>query len=295
MSYGYSEDDDTAEFEVPRRKRPVGAILLSVGVAVVLLGCGAIITLMKGSDRDRQATAAESPDSWSTPIASVSPPSEAPLAVVTTSPAAESSAPPTKKPSPGKTTKKPSPKVTETVQPPAPPHTTQPGCMPSRGPNQLPAATVRGYLDTAATTHFWGTRTDPDYEQILVPQRLLYAIAEQESGWQSDIKACDGGLGIMQVMPDTQTFVNNRFATTWDRTKPNQNVMLGANYLAWLIAYFGPKLGTYDMSDPKLLRAVISAYNWGTAGVDYAGGVYPNPTYVQNVVALMDHSRAGNY
>ncbi|WP_426506009.1 transglycosylase SLT domain-containing protein [Dactylosporangium sp. McL0621] len=289
-------DDDTAEFEAyeePRkRNRNLGAILLSVAVAVVLIGCGVIgATLVKGVGGAKPA-AQERQHDGSVPIApaSVPPPtSEVPVAVVetTTAPPTSKAATPTKKP-----TRKPSPKVTETATPPAPPHNT---CAPVRGTNQLPKAQVKGYLDTASTKHFWGTATDPDYEPILVPLRLLYAVAEQESGWQTDITACDGGLGVMQVMPGTQTFVNTRFGTSWDRTKPDQNVMLGANYLAWLIAYYGPKLGTYDMTDTKLLNAVISAYNWGTGGVDYAGGVYPNPQYVQNVRALMVASRAGNY
>ncbi|WP_433207898.1 transglycosylase SLT domain-containing protein [Dactylosporangium sp. CS-047395] len=289
------EDDDTSEYEAydpPKRRKTGGIVLLSVAVAVVLIGCGVLgATLVKGGKPDVKPAAAERGDG-STPIAPTSAPpptTEAPVEVAETT-----SAPPTSKaPTPTKkVTKKPSPKVTETVTPPAPPHNT---CAPVRGTNQLPKATVKGYLDKAATTHFWGTKTDPDYEQILVPQRLLYAVAEQESGWQTDIKACDGGLGVMQVMPDTQSFVNTRFGTSWDRTKPDQNVMLGANYLAWLIAYYGPKLGTYDMTDAKLLNAVISAYNWGTGGVDFAGGVYPNPQYVQNVRALMLASRAGNY
>ncbi|MFI5912784.1 transglycosylase SLT domain-containing protein [Dactylosporangium sp. NPDC051541] len=294
-------DDSTAEFgaypaydeEPPRRRRKTGVILLSVAVAVVLLGCGILAALAKGSFDGGRPAAQERVGDGSKPIGGYSAPpatTEAPVAIVETS-----SAPPSKAPSktPSKAaTKKPSPKVTETVTPPAPPHNT---CTPVRGANQLPKATVKGYLDTAAAKHFWGTKTDPDYEQILVPTRLLYAVAEQESGWQSDIKACDGGLGVMQVMPDTMKFINQRFGASWDYTVPQQNVMCGANYLAWLIAFYGPKLGTYDMTDPKLLGAVISAYNWGTGGVDYANVVYPNPQYVQNVKALMVASRAGNY
>ncbi|MFG2044327.1 transglycosylase SLT domain-containing protein [Dactylosporangium sp. NPDC048998] len=293
MSYDFYEEDDTAEFERPRSKRRLGVILLSVAVAVVLAGCGVMATLVKGVDHDRAPAAANaSKDAWSTPIASASAPptTEEPAALTQTS-----SAPPSRAPSP---TKKP--KSTEAV--PAPKHSTPPGCTPSKGPNQLPKATVKGYLDKAATTHFWGTKTKVEYADILVPQRLLYAIAEQESGWQSDIKACDGGLGLMQIMPSTQTSVNNRFGTGWDRTKPSDNVMLGANYLAWLIAYYGDKIAaqhgtdaSYDASNPELLKPVISAYNWGTVGVEPGMGAFPNGTYVQNVLYLMDHSRAGNY
>lgn len=289
MSYDFYEDDETAEFERPKAKRRAGAILLGVALAVVLVGCGTVATLLKGRDHDTPVASATK-DTWSTPTpaGSVAPTTEAPVAVVT------SAAPTSPAPSPSKTKKKPSPKATETVQAPAHPHTTQPGCPPSRGPSQLAKSKVREYLDTASTTAFWGTATDPDYADIRVPVRLLYAVADQESGWQSSITACDGGVGIMQIMPTTQTFVNGRFATHWDRAKPSDNVMLGGNYLAWLIAYYGPKLGTYDMTQAKLLNAVISAYNWGTNGVDYAGGVYPNQQYVNNVRALMT-SCCGNY
>lgn len=289
MSYeSYDGDDDTAELPRRRRARRVGTILLGTGVVVVLIGCGAAVTLLKGSGHEPPAASRSEADGWSTPIASYSAPaSDAAAADVETSPA-----PPSRTPSP---TRKPAPKATETVKPPAPRHTEKPGCAPSRGPDQLPKATVRGYLDKAATTHFWGTKTNPDFAPILVPQRLLYAIAEQESGWQSDIKACDGGLGLMQIMPSTQQFVNYRFGVSWDRTKPYDNVMLGANYLAWLIAYYAPLVGTYDMTDAKLLNAVISAYNWGTDGVDWANQHYPNPDYVSSVRALMLGSHAGNY
>lgn len=296
MSYEPYGDDETAEFGAAQyRRSPVrrrlGVIVLSVAVGVVLIGCGTAVALMKGTDHDeRPAAGASKAKDWAETLpAATSAPSQEVAAVTTTSAA------PSKAPSPTKTTKKPSPKVTETVQPPAPPHTTQPGCAPSRGPNMLAKSVVRGYLETAATTQFWGTATDPDYAQIRVPKMLLFAVAEQESGWQSDIKACDGGIGLMQVMPTTQAFIKQRFAKSWDIGKPEQNVMCGANYLAWLIAYYGPKIGTYDMTDTKLLGAVISAYNWGTVGVDYANAVYPNPNYVSSVRALMQGSHAGNY
>src|SRR4051812_24113029 len=147
-------DDDTAEFEAyeePRkRNRNLGVILLSVAVAVVLIGCGVIgMTLVKGVGGGTEPAAQRQHDG-SVPIASASvppPTSQAPRAVV---PAA--SAPPTSKaPTPTKKpTRKPSPKVTETATRPAPPHST---CAPVRGTNQLPKAQVKGYLDTAATTH----------------------------------------------------------------------------------------------------------------------------------------------
>ncbi|GAA2370883.1 transglycosylase SLT domain-containing protein [Dactylosporangium salmoneum] len=299
MSYDFYEEDDTAELAPLKAKRHWGMILLGVAMAVVLVGCGVMATMLKGKGQDKNPVAAAPKESkdWATPVQSAAPgvpTTEAPAALASSGPA---KVPTTTKPPPSK-----KPTIVLTTQAPAPKHSTPAGCTPSRGPNQLAKADVRDLLDTAAGTAFWGTATKAEYADIRVPARLLYAIAEQESGWQSDIKACDGGLGLMQIMPTTQTFVNNRFGKSWDRTKPSGNVMCGANYLAWLIAYYGDKIAVknnadanYDIAtNAELLKPVISAYNWGTVGVE-PGGPYPNGTYVQNVVALMDHSRAGNY
>ena len=65
-----------------------------------------------------------------------------------------------------------------------------------------------------------------------------------ESGWQSNIHNCDGGPGIMQVMPDTVAIINNRFEQTYDSARIPAERAVGANYLAWLAkcvgdTYFG--------------------------------------------------------
>jgi hypothetical protein len=283
MTDDFYDDDDTAEVERPRRKRRVGAVLLAFGVVVVLIGCGVIVNLARGVDHDTPSAAAQTRSAGpsSAPASSAPPP-----------------APPSSAPPP------PPPVVQETVEPPPIQHTTEPGCPPSRGPTQLGKATVKKYLDTAAGTAFWGTATKPAYADIRVPKRLLYAIAEQESGWQSSIKACDGGVGIMQIMPTTQTFVNGRFAKSYDCTKPTDNVMLGGNYLAWLIAYYGDQIAVQHgkttanynpTNNSELLKPVISAYNWGTVGVTANMGVFPNQQYVDDVMALMNGSHAGLY
>jgi hypothetical protein len=75
--------------------------------------------------------------------------------------------------------------------------------------------------------------------------------------------------------------------------------VLGANYLAWLIKYFGDVYfnGDYTLTTagdcasnaaPCLINAVLAAYNYGFGRVDTAEGlVIPNPRYVENVRALM--------
>jgi soluble lytic murein transglycosylase-like protein len=107
----------------------------------------------------------------------------------------------------------------------------------------------------------------------------------------------------MQIMPDTATWMNDRFGTTYKIDTPADNVMLGGQYLAWLISYWGTELeafnadGTFNLNDPNLLNGVISSYNWGTGGVDPAKGKagIPNGRYVDNVKALMVSCCANYY
>ncbi len=128
----------------------------------------------------------------------------------------------------------------------------------------------------------------------MIPAKLLYAVAWQESGWQSTIKACDGGLGTMQVMPGTADFLNTFvFGEDLDPKTLSGNTQLGGQYLAYLTKFFGDQLvpQTYDLlaADTTLLNAVISAYNVGPGNVTLAQGWdgIPNKQYVNNVRALM--------
>lgn len=145
------------------------------------------------------------------------------------------SASPTPKKSP--TTRppaKPKPKrkpPVETQLPPAPPKQAPAGCQPKKAGTAATRAQVKEALTAAAGRTYWPTSAP----SIKVPLNLVKATAWQESGWQSNIIACDGGIGLMQVMPDTATFVNNRFGQSHDVRDYKDNATLGANYLAWLM------------------------------------------------------------
>lgn len=67
--------------------------------------------------------------------------------------------------------------------------------------------------------------------QVSLPPRLIKAVAEQESGWQSAIIACDGGIGTMQVMPATADWMNQRFGVSHDVHTLSGNTMLGSALL----------------------------------------------------------------
>ncbi|GAA1520336.1 hypothetical protein GCM10009827_039920 [Dactylosporangium maewongense] len=293
MSYGsFYGDDDTAEQrwgieeDAPRRRRPGMIFLLGALVVVVLVALGGLTVLVKG--KDPKPTSAGSRPSQ----VEAEPSTEASEVVV-----AATSAPPPPSPTPSATpskvpTKKSIAPPKQTALPPPPPKVSaKPGCQPTYKGTQLPKSSVREYLDAASTKQFWGSSTPAEVQAIRVPKRLMYGVADQESGWQSNIYACDGGVGVMQVMPNTETWMNQRFGTSWKIDTPKDNVMLGGQYLAWAIRYFGEQLGTFDImgADPTLLNAVVSAYNNGAGAVDLTKGDagITNWNYVNNVKALM--------
>jgi soluble lytic murein transglycosylase-like protein len=204
------------------------------------------------------------------------------------SPSAKASPTPTKK-AKTKVKTQPPPKNTPVAPPPPPPPA--PGCTPSHFGTDAPKADVRKALDATSTRPYYQSKP-----QLVIPAKLLYAVAWQESGWQSTIKACDGGLGTMQVMPGTVDFLNKYvFGEHLDPMTLSGNTQLGGQYLAYLTKFFGDQLvpQTYDLlaDDTTLLNAVISAYNVGPGNVKLAQGWdgIPNKQYVNNVRALMDN------
>jgi soluble lytic murein transglycosylase-like protein len=169
-------------------------------------------------------------------------------------------------------------------------------------------AEVRDALVAAGAQQYWVGVQRPSnlvgpLPVITVPPNLMKAIAWQESGWQSAIMACDGGMGTMQVMAGTVAQVNQRFGM--DYTVPlslQENTEAGANYLEWLIMYYGA--GYFNSNFELTLKAplgvngeqfsilelVLAAYNAGPGSLEVAGSTalkIPNWNYVNNVKALM--------
>jgi hypothetical protein len=192
-----------------------------------------------------------------------------------------------------------------TVAVPPPPHPAPvPGCAPTMIGTNAAKADVKAALLAAGGRQYWANAANPPLVSlddpnnpdatgpravITVPPALIEAIAWQESGWQSAIKACDGGVGTMQIMDATATWMNQRFGTSNDYTTLAGNVAIGAQYLEWLIAYFGENnFGHhYDITDPDLLTAVIVGYNAGAGAVQFSGGHTVASHYATTVQALM--------
>ncbi|MEU7754725.1 lytic transglycosylase domain-containing protein [Micromonospora sp. NPDC049101] len=278
----------------------LGAVLLAgVLLSGTLVGC---------------ATEAEGPRDQTGPVALADAPLDAPTDEATAEPspsvsAVESmgaapsrraSASPSPKPKKKPTRTAPKPLAvakppTETMVPPAPPKPAPSSCKPTYQGAQAARAEVKAALTDAAGRSYWPVSA-PD---ITVPLNLLKATAWQESGWQSNIHACDGGVGLMQVMPATATWMNQRFEQSYQIDDYRDNASLGATYLAWATKYIGdmyfesdfrldPALCTAELNS-CLLNAVIAAYNVGHGAVAREGAplAIPNPSYVRNVRALM--------
>jgi hypothetical protein len=252
-------------------------------------------------------------------------PDPAPLAIdpSPTASATEAAAPsatlsPTPSPKPSPTpaatrTRNPVPTAPPTTPPPAaevPPapvvnKTPDPTCTPTYNGTNASKPAVRDALVASGATQFWvGVQRPADLEGplpvITVPANLMKAIAWQESGWQSAIIACDGGIGTMQIMPGTVTQINNRFGTSHNVNTLDGNTDLGANYLQWLIMYFGLFYFGQNFDLPvaapigaggaelSLLEVVVAAYNVGPAALENDDNTLsiPNWSYVNNVLAL---------
>lgn len=273
---------------------------LAVGrrVAVaVLVACA--FAVMTGC-----AQGAKNKPSAAIPSAYLPTPSASPSASPTPSAAPTTVAPPPPPiPTPKKTVVKPTPAAVKSAITPS--KVELPETLPNIGRGQAPPcpptytgpvadrAVVRAALDAAADMRFW-VKSAPT---LGVPRNLVYAIAWQESGWQSTIMACDGGIGTMQVMPGTVALVKDNFARTFDAHTLSGNTMVGVAYLEWLVKKLGDQYfgGSYDLTVPavpggvSLLDSVISGYNMGIGKVTPTLGPAGilNPKYVQSVKALM--------
>lgn len=108
-----------------------------------------------------------------------------------------------------------------------------------------------------------------------VDARLVHAVIQTESAYNSTAISPAGAVGLMQLMPATA----RRFGVM-DRNDPDQNVDGGTRYLRYLIDLFGP----YN------LDLAVAAYNAGeNAVMKYNNSIPPYPetrNYVKQVLAL---------
>lgn len=126
----------------------------------------------------------------------------------------------------------------------------------------------------AANKERYSTLISDAAQRYQVDEKLVHAVIQTESAYNSTAVSRAGATGLMQLMPDTA----RRFGVT-DRTSPDQNVDGGTRYLRYLIDLFGPRL---DLA--------IAAYNAGENAVIRHNNTIPpyqeTQDYVRQVLAL---------
>ena len=74
-----------------------------------------------------------------------------------------------------------------------------------------------------------------------IPPSVIYAIMKCESDFEPQAVSHAGAIGLMQIMPDTFTWLNRRLGSPYAEEQiadPEANIHVGAYYLSWLYEQF---------------------------------------------------------
>jgi soluble lytic murein transglycosylase-like protein len=111
-----------------------------------------------------------------------------------------------------------------------------------------------------------------------VDPALVRAVIHAESAFKPAARSKKGALGLMQLMPETA-----RDMGVTNALEPEQNILGGVRYLAWLL----------DLNGGNTLLAT-AAYNAGPGAVERYDGIPPfeeTETYVKRVRILHERYR----
>jgi len=150
----------------------------------------------------------------------------------------------------------------------------------------IPAGTVTStssgtQTPVTAATSGWGTYAGRDQVAAMIDQSaatygvdpaLVRAIAWQESGWWQGARSSAGAVGVMQLMPDTASWLGpSVVGRTLDPTNTKDNIDGGAAYLAYLIR----RTSTRDLA--------VASYYQGLGSVSSRGLYEDTKAYVGSV------------
>ena len=121
---------------------------------------------------------------------------------------------------------------------------------------------VAGFLFYRGTTNYsvrYGAEITAAAEKEGLSPFLVAGVVKSESNFKADVVADDGGVGLMQLMPEAVDWVSDRLnldKTTLNIKDPKTNLMIGTHYLAYLLSRYQSE------------HLAIVAYNTGLSNVD---------------------------
>ncbi|MBA3824047.1 MAG: lytic transglycosylase domain-containing protein [Ktedonobacterales bacterium] len=134
----------------------------------------------------------------------------------------------------------------------APPTATPGPCQPGGAPYyKTPEPTPTGNQIAAAITSAANANG--------IPPLLEEAIAWQESGWQINLVACDGGIGLAQLQPATVAWLNSTYGIHDDPYSLAGNADLSARYLHYYYSFY---IGYLQQNEPAACGT--AGCNWDT-------------------------------
>ncbi|MCI1966810.1 MAG: lytic transglycosylase domain-containing protein [Oscillospiraceae bacterium] len=96
-------------------------------------------------------------------------------------------------------------------------------------------------------------------EEYHLEPALVYAVIRSESNFDADAKSRSGALGLMQMMPDTFQWLQEKEDTSYsdeDLFRPEVNIRYGCRFLSMMIEKY------------RVVRTALCAYNAGSGTVD---------------------------
>jgi soluble lytic murein transglycosylase-like protein len=149
-------------------------------------------------------------------------------------------------------------------------------------------ADMHGYLDKDGNWRFKNTDNNiKNYENLIrqaakkceVESSLIIAIIKAESDFNHRAVSRKGAKGLMQIMPDTASFMNLE-----EPFNPKENITAGTRYISLLLDRF---------NNDKTLA--LAAYNAGPETVESYHGVPPFPETREFVRKVLKYYKQYTY
>ena len=110
-----------------------------------------------------------------------------------------------------------------------------------------------------------------------VDEGLIYAMIQQESGWQDDVISHAGAVGVMQIMPGTGKSACN--LSREDLFNAEKNIDCGVRYFSKQLRHFG---GSVELA--------LCAYNAGPGrakdGLNRCNRIKETRRYIRNILSI---------